>query len=97
MFQTINEFSIIDILDDYDEHTRELKRTQTNAHIFKSYNKVQFEEFDDNFDEEDYDYFDDEVDSNKFSKIDNGCDHPDDMEIESWIPSRKAKKYLVAI
>ncbi len=96
VYQQINEFLLIGIFDDYEESHREFNRTKLSSPSFRIYNKIQFEKYDDN--DEEYDYFNIELNDN--NKIKNEISEaqmydPDEVEIEKWVPSRKAKKYLV--
>jgi hypothetical protein len=113
VYQKISEFLQNEILDNYLETQRELKRNNLSEETtFKTFNRIHYVKYDDHSDGEDsdYDYFQDEAAnsiSNRFftrqTEMSNMLEDkeiaqnydPDQIEIDSWIPTRKAKRYLV--
>jgi len=89
------------ILENYEETFNDLKRNKLNDVAFKTFNRVHFDEYDDDQDGDDYDYYNDEVNGNdsqrNVSTANKSSLSPDEIEIESWIPTRKAKKYLLKL
>jgi hypothetical protein len=89
------------ILENYEDTFNDLKRNKVNDVAFKTFNRVHFDEFDDDKDDDDYDYYNDEVNGNGSQRNVTSANKsrlsPDEIEIESWIPPRKARKYLLKL
>ena len=89
------------IIENYEETFNDLKRNKINDVAFKTFNRVHFDEYDDDQDGDDYDYYNDEVNGNdsqrNVSTANKSSLSPDEIEIEGWTPTRKAKKYLLKL
>jgi hypothetical protein len=89
------------ILENYEDTFNDLKRNKVKDVAFKTFNRVHFDEFHDDKDDDDYDYYNDEVNGNGSQKNVTSANKsrlsPDEIEIESWIPARKARKYLLKL
>jgi hypothetical protein len=87
------------IFDNYEDVFQESKKNKLCDSSFRTVNRVQFDQFDDH-DDDDYDYYNYEINESSLIKSEDlsKSEHdPDDIEIKNWIPSRRAKKYLLKL
>ena len=87
------------IFDNYEDVFQELKKNKLSDSSFRTVNRVQFDQFDDH-DDDDYDYYSYDINGSRLinsEDLSKGEHDPDDIEIQNWIPSRRAKKYLLKL